>query len=78
MLRRILIGVIRVYQVGISPWTPATCRFTPTCSGYAIEAIGTHGVVRGAWLTMKRMGRCHPWGGFGWDPVPTRIDRRAR
>ena len=77
MLRRILIGVIRVYQVGISPWTPAMCRFAPTCSGYAIDAIDTHGVARGVWLGMKRVGRCHPWGGFGWDPVPTRIDRQA-
>jgi putative membrane protein insertion efficiency factor len=78
VLRRILIGVIRVYQIGISPWMPATCRFTPTCSTYAIEAIGTHGAARGSWLTMKRVVRCHPWGSFGWDPVPTRIDRRAR
>jgi len=77
VLRRILIGVIRVYQVGISPWTPATFRFAPTCSGYAIDAIDTHGVARGVWLGMKRVGRCHPWGGFGWDPVPTRIDRQA-
>ena len=78
MRRRILIGLIRVYQVAISPWTPATCRFTPTCSSYAIEAIRTHGATRGGWLTMKRVGRCHPWGSFGWDPVPTRIDSRAR
>jgi len=78
VLRRILIGVIRVYQIGVSPWMPATCRFTPTCSMYAIEAIGTHGAARGSWLTMKRVARCHPWGSFGWDPVPTRIDRRAR
>ena len=78
MLRRILIGFIRVYQMGVSPWTPATCRFSPTCSAYAIEAIGTHGVARGGWLTMKRVGRCHPWGGVGFDPVPSRINRRAR
>ncbi len=78
MLRRILIGVIRVYQMGISPWTPATCRFSPTCSAYAIEAIGTHGVARGGWLTVKRVGRCHPWGGFGLDSVPPRTNRQAR
>ena len=77
MLRRILIGVIRVYQIGISPWTPATCRFTPTCSAYSIAAIGTHGVARGGWLAVKRVGRCHPWGGFGMDPVPPRINRKA-
>ena len=78
MLRRIIIGMIRVYQIGISPWTLATCRFTPTCSSFAIEAIGTHGVARGGWLAVKRVGRCHPWGGFGMDPVPPCIDRRAR
>jgi len=78
VLKRILVGVIRVYQIGISPWTPATCRFTPTCSAYAIEAIRTHGAARGVWLTMKRVGRCHPWGSFGWDPVPTRINGRTR
>ena len=77
MLRRIIIGVIRVYQIGISPWTPATCRFTPTCSAYSIAAIGTHGVARGGWLAVKRVGRCHPWGGFGMDPVPPRINRKA-
>ena len=78
MLRRILIGVIRVYQMAISPGTPAACRFTPTCSTYAMDAIDTHGVARGGLLAVKRVGRCHPWGGFGMDPVPPRIDRRAR
>ena len=75
MLGRILIGAIRVYQIGVSPWTPDACRFTPTCSAYAIEAIRTHGAARGGWLTVKRMGRCHPWGGFGLDLVPPRIDK---
>ena len=78
MLGRILIGVIHVYQMGISPWIPARCRFSPTCSAYAIDAIRMHGGARGGWLTLKRVSRCHPWGSFGWDPVPTRIDRRAR
>jgi len=78
VLRRILIGVIRVYQIAISPWTLATCRFTPTCSAYAMEAIGTHGAAHGGWLAMKRVGRCHPWGGLGIDPVPPRIDGQAR
>ena len=78
MLRRIIVGVIRVYQMAVSPWTPATCRFTPTCSAYAIQAIGTHGAARGGWLAVKRVGRCHPWGGFGLDPVPPRINRQAR
>lgn len=70
MVGRILIGAVRAYQLMISPWTPATCRFTPTCSSYAIEAIERHGALRGAWLAAKRIGRCHPWGGFGYDPVP--------
>jgi len=78
VLRRLLISVIHVYQKGVSPWTPATCRFTPTCSAYAIEAMGTHGVALGGWLTVKRVARCHPWGGFGLDPVPPRLNRQTR
>ncbi len=70
MLGRILIGLIRVYQVGVSPWTPANCRFIPTCSAYAAEAIRTQGAGRGILLAIRRIGRCHPWGGHGYDPVP--------
>lgn len=70
MLGRVLIGVIRFYQTAISPWTPPSCRYTPTCSAYAAEAIGTHGAARGGWLALRRILRCHPWGGFGYDPVP--------
>lgn len=70
MLARILIGIVRLYQVAISPWTPAACRYRPTCSTYAIEAIGRHGSGKGGWMALKRIGRCHPWGGSGWDPVP--------
>lgn len=70
MLGRILIGLIRAYRVAISSWTPATCRFHPTCSAYGVEAIHTHGALRGAWLALRRFGRCHPWGDFGPDPVP--------
>ena len=66
----VLIGMVRLYQVGISPWTPASCRFTPTCSSYAIEALERHGARRGSWLALKRLLRCHPWGGRGYDPVP--------
>lgn len=72
MLGRVLIGLVRVYQVAISSWTPASCRFTPTCSSYAIEALREHGAARGVWLSMRRIARCHPWGGFGYDPVPPR------
>ena len=70
MLRAALVGVIRLYQVGISPYTPAACRYTPTCSQYAIEALQTHGAARGGWLAFRRLLRCHPWGGKGYDPVP--------
>lgn len=72
MLGRILIGLVRFYQLAISPWTPAACRFTPTCSGYAIDALREHGAARGVWLTMRRLAKCHPWGGYGYDPVPPR------
>lgn len=70
MLGRILIRLVRFYQVAISPWTPPSCRFTPTCSAYAIEAIREHGARRGGWLVIRRIARCHPWGGYGYDPVP--------
>lgn len=71
MLARVLIACVRLYQAGISSWTPPTCRFTPTCSSYAIEALREHGALRGAWLAARRIGRCHPWGWFGFDPVPS-------
>lgn len=70
MFRRGLIGIVRFYQLAISPWTPASCRYTPTCSAYAIEALERHGAVRGGRLALRRIGRCHPWGGHGFDPVP--------
>ena len=66
----VLIGVTRGYQFFLSPILPRTCRFHPTCSSYAIEAIHEHGAIRGGWLALKRIGRCHPWGGGGFDPVP--------
>ena len=66
----LLILPIRLYQLCISPLLPASCRFTPTCSQYAIEAIRRHGPLRGLWLAMRRILRCHPWGGSGYDPVP--------
>lgn len=76
MLGRVLIGLVRFYQVAISPWTPGACRFTPTCSGYAIDAVEGHGALRGSWLALRRIGRCHPWGGHGYDPVPPPADRK--
>ena len=64
------IALIRFYQVCISPLTPAACRFTPTCSQYALEAFRKYGPLKGFWLSFKRLIRCHPWGGSGYDPVP--------
>ncbi|WP_432279802.1 membrane protein insertion efficiency factor YidD [Patiriisocius hiemis] len=62
--------MIRVYQKFISPLTPSTCRFSPTCSHYAVEALQKHGFFKGGWLAIKRIGSCNPWGGQGYDPVP--------
>jgi putative membrane protein insertion efficiency factor len=64
------IALIKVYQYTISPWFPNSCRFVPSCSQYGIEAFQKHGVFKGFWLTLKRVSRCHPWGGSGFDPVP--------
>ncbi|MCQ2376291.1 MAG: membrane protein insertion efficiency factor YidD [Salinivirgaceae bacterium] len=66
----LLIIPIRIYQLCISPLLPNSCRYTPTCSQYAIEALKIHGPIKGSWLTIKRLARCHPWGGHGYDPVP--------
>ena len=67
--RLAVVGLIRVYQVAASPF-PSPCRFTPTCSMYAREAVTAYGVVRGGWLGLKRLLRCHPFGSSGYDPVP--------
>jgi uncharacterized protein len=68
--RRMLIAGIRGYQLVVSPHLGPACRFEPSCSAYAMAAIARHGVLRGSWLAAARIGRCHPWGGFGYDPVP--------
>ncbi len=62
--------IIRLYQFLLSPILGASCRFTPTCSQYGLEAIRKHGPFKGGWFTLKRIGRCHPWGKHGHDPVP--------
>ncbi|MBE7173678.1 MAG: membrane protein insertion efficiency factor YidD [Williamsia sp.] len=64
------IALIKVYQYLISPILGPKCRFTPTCSQYGIEALKKYGIIKGSWLTLKRIARCHPWGGHGYDPVP--------
>jgi putative membrane protein insertion efficiency factor len=64
------IFLIRIYQYVISPAIGPKCRYTPTCSQYGIEALKKHGPIKGLWLTIKRIGRCQPWGGSGYDPVP--------
>lgn len=65
-----LVVLIRFYQLCISPLKPPSCRFTPTCSQYALQAVRKYGPFKGGWLALKRILRCHPWGGSGYDPVP--------
>lgn len=77
MLKAALLGLISFYRKGISPLTPPSCRFAPTCSAYAAEAIERFGAIRGGWLAVRRILRCHPLGGKGHDPVPT-ADGSAR
>ena len=64
------IALIKIYQWVISPWLGPQCRFTPTCSNYALQAFQKYGLFKGFWLSIKRISRCHPWGGHGEDPVP--------
>ncbi|RRD71818.1 membrane protein insertion efficiency factor YidD [Desulfovibrio sp. OH1186_COT-070] len=76
VVRKICVFPIRVYQRCLSPILPPVCRYWPTCSQYAAEAVLTHGLLRGGWLALKRLARCHPWGGSGHDPVPPPRHRR--
>ncbi|PHV11794.1 membrane protein insertion efficiency factor YidD [Chitinimonas sp. BJB300] len=69
-MSRLLIALVQLYRYAISPFLGPNCRFTPTCSQYAIDALRCHGARRGGWLTIRRLCRCHPWGGHGHDPVP--------
>lgn len=80
ILRKILIApfllLIKLYQWVISPLTPASCRYDPTCSHYAIDALKEWGLFKGSWLAIKRISSCHPWGGSGYDPVPKKEDKK--
>lgn len=73
---RVLRAAVRLYQ-RLRAGRPSPCRFVPSCSVYAVEALERHGAVRGSWLTARRLARCHPWGGHGFDPVPERPEREA-
>jgi putative membrane protein insertion efficiency factor len=74
-MRWLFILPIRFYQYAISPLLGPRCRFKPTCSHYAVEAIEEWGVLKGGWLALKRIGKCHPWGPWGYDPVPKKTDK---
>ena len=77
-LRAIAILPLRFYKRFVSPLLPPACRYLPTCSDYAMEAVMTHGLFRGGWLAIKRICRCHPWGGSGYDPVPPQRRKKGR
>ena len=70
MIARMLIALVRAWQIGPSAVLPPSCRYQPSCSAYAITALRRYGALKGGWLAIKRIARCHPWGGFGPDPVP--------
>ncbi|HKK36098.1 MAG TPA: membrane protein insertion efficiency factor YidD [Paracoccaceae bacterium] len=74
-LARLVALPVHAYRLVLSPWLGSNCRFQPTCSAYALEALETHGALRGGWLALRRIARCHPLGGDGFDPVPPREDR---
>ena len=70
MITRLMIGLVRLWQYGPSVILPSSCRYAPSCSAYAIEALRRYGALKGGWLAARRVARCHPWGGSGYDPVP--------
>lgn len=75
MIRAALIGVVKGYRLLLSPWLGSACRFTPTCSVYSIQALEQHGAAAGTYLTLARIGRCHPWCQGGSDPVPPALEK---
>lgn len=78
MISSFLRFLIRLYQIAVSPFKTPCCRFTPTCSNYAREAFLLHGPIKGAMLSLRRILRCHPWGGSGYDPVPKPSYKRKK
>ena len=77
-MRQILIALIKLYRYAISPYLAPSCRYTPTCSSYAIEAVQRFGIFRGSWLAIRRISRCHPWHEAGYDPVPENNDLMSK
>lgn len=73
--RLCLMGIVQGYRLLLSPWLGSNCRFEPTCSAYALQALERHGALGGSYLTLRRLGRCHPWCDGGCDPVPAQIPR---
>lgn len=69
-MKRLVIFPVRLYQLMVAPWLPPACRYHPSCSNYMIQAVEKHGILRGVWLGIRRLLRCAPWGGHGYDPVP--------
>jgi putative membrane protein insertion efficiency factor len=78
MIRRLLLSLIRFYQLAISPWLGARCRFEPSCSHYAATCISRFGAARGSWLALRRVLRCHPLGGLGYDPPPQLLTEKPK
>lgn len=75
LCQRLLLFALRIYQLAISPLLPPACRFEPTCSSYAVQAVRLHGPFKGSWLAIRRLGRCHPFHPGGYDPVPETMPR---
>jgi putative membrane protein insertion efficiency factor len=76
-MKQAAIALIRIYRFLLSPWIGGSCRFWPTCSAYALDAVERHGALRGGWMMITRIARCHPYGGGGVDPVPDRFRWRC-